>query len=565
MKRPLRGLLLTMLTLFSLVTEGQAKAEGSPLPAIKYAGILPVYWQGEVSPALRRKKTDIDGLFPKLVRDSKRFAFLGDSIVAENWSSSEGRKKLKDEFELDAYVNLNVLEQGDVAILTGRLLSPEFSNFVSEAERIPLSWLNAATETDLSQRIRDLVFRVLNRYPIDVFVTSLQGRYITLSAGKEQNVLEGDELSFFDFTVASTHPSDGTWLELGNRPLGKARVVESKAQSSIALVTSLTAENAIRLGSGARVENIASRRNFRAQPKGEDVFITGDASPIIQVPAQPPRSAPKAPDAAARPSVTKTNETADEGPMHPAAAGMGQQGQAEPSDGIAEGSRPASASSGFPEELKNLRFSLESANWSVGRAAKASSKLSPILINQVGGYFEFELDAVTTSMWDLRLTSGATDKGAYSGAALGGEYLFSIPSATALIPSLDRLLLGLRAEIVTLGVSKESFGGIDSAHLMPALHAQGTYHIVEIVETLAYDIGVKIVPLSLGSTGVRGKTQNLGRSMGLDLEVQILHVAKNVDVEWGGLVGYRTMSYDLEKKSLEHNALRFGLLGRVRL
>ncbi|RZA24862.1 MAG: hypothetical protein EOP10_08615 [Proteobacteria bacterium] len=560
MKILLRSLFLTMLTLFSLVTAGRAKAQGSSVPSIKYAGILPVYWQGETSPALSRKKSQIDALFPQVIRDSKRFAFLGDSIVADNWSSTEGRKKLRDEFELDAFLNLNVLEQGDVAIFTARLLSPELINYVSETERVPLTWLNTASKAELSQKIRDLSFRVLNRYPVDVFVTSLQGRYLTLSAGKDQNVLEGDELEFAEFTIKSTHPTDDTWLEFGTRSLGKAKVVESKAQSAIALITSLTSENAIKLGSGARVENIASRRNFRAAPKEEDVYITTDNSPIIQSPSQAPaaKAKPKAvPSPAAKP--TPEAPSSDDGPMHPAARG----GTSEPTQDPADA--PRDPSSSVPAELKNVRFSLENSNWSVGGAAKASSVMPTILINQAGGYFEFELDSQTTTMWDLHLTTGSTAKGDYSGATVGGEYLMAIPSATAFIPSLDRLLIGVRGEIVTLGVSKESFGGMDSFHIMPVLHAQGTYHVVDIVETFGYDFSAKVIPLNFGSAGVKGKTQSLGSSMGLDLEAQILHINKTENLEWGGLVGYRNVSYDLPNKSLDQSVLRIGLVGRVKL
>lgn len=559
MKPTLRSLLITWLTLLGFVNGGSAKADSDPkpAPAIKYAGILPVYWQGDSSPAMARKKSDIDEAFPKIIRESKRFAFLGDSIVQDNWSSAEGRKKLREEFELDAFLNLNITEQGDIALFTARLLSPELENYVSESDRIPLSWINAASKEDLTNKIRDLSFRVLNRYPIDVFVTSLQGRFLTLSAGKDQNVLEGDELDFADFTIKSQHPVDGTWLEFSSRPLGKARVVESKAQSSIAQITSLTAENAIRLGSGARVANIASRRNFRTPPKTEDVFITNENSPIVSAPGQTPPK-PKvekaAPPKAVEPPPSRDEETMQP-PMHPAAQG----GASEPVQDN------ENTSSDWPQELKNVRFSIENTNWSYGGAAKASSATPAILVNQVGGYLEFELDTQTTTMWDLHLTAGSTKKGAYSGGTVGGEYLMSITSATAIIPSLDRLLLGLRGEVTTLGVSKETFGGRDSAHIMPVVHAQGTYHVVDIVETFNYDVSAKIIPLNFGSAGVKGKTQALGSSMGLDIEAQVLHVNKGETVEWGGLLGYRNVSYDLPKKTLDETGFRIGLVGRVKL
>lgn len=554
-------LLLLFLAIFGNAIGGNgslARAESNPkpAPAIKYAGILPVYWQGASSPAMSRRKSEIDQVFPKVMRESKRFAFLGDSIVIDNWSSSEGRKKLREEFELDAFLNLNITEHGDIALFTARLLSPELENYVSETDRIPLSWINSANKTELENKIRDLSFRVLNRYPIDVFVTSLQGRFLTLSAGKDQNVFEGDELDFAEFTIKNQHPVDGTWLDFSSKPLGKARIVESKAQSSIAQITSLTSENAIRLGSGARVANIASRRNFRnAEKADEGVFITNENSPIVTLPGQnPPKSKVEKVEPLPPPVQAEgLPEELVQGPMHPAAQG-----------GTSTPESTERGGSGL-SDLKNVRFSIEHSSWSYGGAAKAASEMPAILVNQIGGYAEYELDSMTTTMWDLHLTTGDTKNGSYSGGSVGAEYLMAIPSATALIPSLDRVLVGVRAEVATLGVSKETFGGKDSAHLMPVLHAQGNYHIADIVETFAYDISAKLIPLNFGSTGIKGKTQDLGSSLGLDLEAQALRVDKVESIEWGGLIGFRSVSYGLPKKSLDESGFRIGLLGRVKL
>ncbi len=554
----LRRLFLTALTTLSLVKGSPAKAQSQDakaVPTIKYAGILPVYWQGQSSQAMLRKKAFIDEHFSKIIRESKRFAFLGDAIVQDNWSSNEGRKRLREEFELDGFINLNVTEQGDLAIFTARLLSPDLENYISETERIPLSWMNSAPSEDLSARLKDLSYRVLNRYPIDVFVTSLQGRFLTLSAGRDQNVFEGDDLEFSEVSIKSTHPVDGSWLEFNYRILGKARIIESKAQSSIAQITSLSAENAIRLGSGARVENIASRRNFRAPPKAEEAFITQDNSPIVRAPGQSPKPSP--------PVVTETpakapspNTTPTEPPMHPAARGAMQS-----EERVAE----ASDSSPFPAELKNSRFSIENATWSYSGAASATSKMPSLLVNQVGGYTEFELDTQTTSYWDAHIAMGDTSKGSYTGVRVGAEYLMTIPSATALVPSLDRVLVGLRGEIATIGIQKESSGGMTALHLMPVAHAQGTYHIVEMVETLRYDLSGKVIPLNIGSAGIKGKTQSLGSSMGIDIEAQVIRQAKTQEIEWGGLIGLKNVSYTVGSKTLKENNFRFGLVGQIKL
>lgn len=564
MKSLLR-LLTTLLVFWNVV----GIAEGADLkavPSIKYAGVLPVYWQGEAGPTLTRKKPWIEQIFAKVVRESKRYSFINDTIIADNWSNTEGRKKLKEDYELDAYLNLNVTEQGDVVIFTARLLSPELENYVTETDRVPMTWVASADEDALDSKIRDLTFRVLNRYPIDVFVTSLQGRYVTLSAGKDQNVLEGDTLEFLDMAIKSQNPIDGTWLEFEKRPLGKAKIIESKSQSSIALITSLNSENAIKIGSGARVDDIASRRNFRAKPKAEEAFVAAESdSPIVSAPGQtkpePPKAGPppvKGPaPGTVKPKALEAVEV-DQEPMHPAARGQAAVSQDEAAAATAEES-----SGTIP--LKNVRFSLENENFSYSGPAKASSKMPAILINRVGAWAELDLDSTTTALFDGYLKSGDTKKGSYFGMVLAGEYLYKIPQANTIIPSLDRLLVGGRVEVDTIGTSKESFGGMDAIHLAPVVHAQGTYHIADLIQTYGYDVSAKLLPINFGSAGIKGKTLSLGSGMGLDVEAQVLQKSKTEQWEWGGLVGFKQVSWEVSKGTLAENSIRFGLIGRVKL
>ena len=574
MKSLLR-LFLTSL-LITWIVRGKAEAADlKPVPSIKYAGVLPVYWQGESSPALRKKKPWIDEAFVKIVRDSKRYIFLNDTIISDHWANAEGRKKLKDDYELDAFLNLNVTEQGDVAIFTVRLLSPELENYVSETDRLPLSWINAATEDDLNQKLRDLSFRVLNRYPIDVFVTSLQGRYITLSAGKDQNVLEGDSLEFADFSIKSTHPVDGTWLEFQQRPLGKAKIVESKNQSSIALITSLTSENAIKIGSGARVADIASRRNFKAKPKAEDAFIASEPdSPLVRAPGQTKREvAPPVPLVSPSPSPSpvkgpegtlKGKEAepteVDSEPMHPTARGQEPVAQPNPVGPEADGD------GGFSPNfnLSNVRFGLANETWNYSGPAKASTGSAPLFFNSIAAYAEHDIDATTTSMFDLTIQSGDTKRGSYFGLVAGGEFLYKIAGANAMIASIDRILIGGRAEAETIGVSKESFGGMDAMHIAPVIHAQGTYHFVDLVQTYTYDLSAKLVPLHFGSAGIKGKTLDLGSGIGVDVEAQVLNKSRTDSWEWGGLVGFRQGSWEMGKGTLARDSFRLGLLARMK-
>ncbi|TAJ95687.1 hypothetical protein EPO44_13555 [bacterium] len=250
----------------------------------------------------------------------------------------------------------------------------------------------------------------------------------------------------------------------------------------------------------------------------------------------------------------------DQEPMHPAARGQQMAAAEAAGDGESESGTDAL---GFP--LTNTRFSLENENWSYSGPAKASSKMPSILINRIGAYAEHDIDSSTTSLFDASIISGDSKKGSYFGMTIAGEYLYKIPSATALIPSLDRLLVGGRAEVETIGTNKETFGGMDAVHLAPVLHAQGTYHIADLIQTYGYDVSAKLLPFNFGTTGIKGKTQSLGSGMGLEVEAQVLQKSKTEQWEWGGLVAIRQVSWDVSKGSLSKNSFRFGLLARVKL
>ena len=68
-----------------------------------------------------------------------------------------------------------------------------------------------------------LMFRLLNRYPVDVYVTSIQVPYITLSSGARQNIYEGDELDFFEVNIQQVHPINGAWLSFNLQTSGQGQ------------------------------------------------------------------------------------------------------------------------------------------------------------------------------------------------------------------------------------------------------------------------------------------------------------------------------------------------------
>jgi hypothetical protein len=538
------------------------EAQGNRLPNIRQVAIMPVYWQGNFPESHRftQSKKHIDAKFPQLVRNSKRFVFGNDVLTADLWSTPEGRQQLAEEYEIDAMVNLTVTGQGDTMRWTVRLLHPSMRNYLTESETLPFNWLLAATDADMDQRLQNLVFRMLNRFPVDVHVTSIQGRYLTLSSGTEQNVFEGDDLSFYQTNVRTQHPADGSWLNFDQKLLGKAKVIESKAHSAIAQITALSYADAIRVGDGAKVEAIATRRAFQQKAKDEPFYtpVTPD-SPLVE--AKPlPGAVPaprREPPRVAQNKVEPAPETRVDAPLPP---------EPIPAPNPEMPSEETNAEGeGLPIAFKTVEFQGQNESFSVSGAVKSSNEFPVFLLNRVDLAATQDITDEVEGVARAHVRFGSTAKGSYFGFGLGFEPLYRLPMRTAMMPSLDRIMVGALVSFESLAVSGESFGGWDTISLAPTVHLQGSYHVISMAQNFDYDVSGRLTPIDIGEVGVAGKKREISDSFTLDLEANVIQKAKAQDWEWGAMIGYSTGTWNLSRGSIDISAFRLGLAGRMRL
>ena len=259
------------------------KNKGPKLPIFHQVGILPMQWTGPNTSGLEHVKDELDNIFPEVVRSSKRFRVVNDDLVASLWESPQGREELKSQFELAALIGLTTIARSDSVKFVARVLGPELQTYLLETETMSRNWVMQATSDELRDRLENLVFRVFNRIPIDVSVTSVQGPYITLSGGKEQGIEIGDNVQLVRSHIKSLHPANGTWLHYDTVPLGKAKIVESKQYTSVAKLVDLVYENAVEVADGARISAIASRVKF-ARNKSYQVLEDSGSQKTIIVP-----------------------------------------------------------------------------------------------------------------------------------------------------------------------------------------------------------------------------------------------------------------------------------------
>ncbi|SMF69681.1 hypothetical protein [Pseudobacteriovorax antillogorgiicola] len=545
------------------------QANGGLVPAIRNVGVIPVQWQSSpsmISP-LAKFKALSETAFSPIVRSAKRFQQINDTIVENNWATPNGRKLLVDEFELDGYLSLNVDEQSDLVIMTVRLLSPQLNNYLVESERILKSWILTQSERQLQLRLKKLVFRLLNRYPIDVFVTSVQGSFITLSGGKNQNLFEGDELQFYDVQITQIHPANGAWLNYDYKYLGRAKVIDSKDYSAIARLTSLAFEGAIKNSSSAKITHINSRRLFAQMdeespplPISNQARIADLKAPtkipspedqIIVALKPDPTPPPAAQEPPAPPEETETED--DEPPMEPTP-------------------EPVDDGPGFLANVHNFfqnQFSsfhaIAGLNlWSATGTSSSSAKFPFWLVNHLEAWGHIPVEKGHELRLGSSLGFGETGDGGFFGLGLSAEYTVQSPQPGLVFQEVDGIAYGALVELETTQASGSSYGGYDALILGGLIKAYGRHHLVESSQTIEGELAMKLKLLAFGQAGLSGTTASISGAFGYELQALAILKDQPDDWEWGGLFRYESTDFTVDSGSLTYGHLFLGGMARLR-
>lgn len=234
-----------------------AAAQSTRLPVIHQIGAIPARFEGdEIDSALKQR---LNNAFSSAVRDARRFRVLDDDLVGGLWNTPKGRSELVSQFELHAFASMNIAARGETTIISTRLLSPDLAVWLLESDSITSSTLAMKSTDELLEFAQNLLFRLFNRIPADVSVTSVQGTFVTVSGGEEQGIRLEDEITLARYLISSRHPANNTWLSFHEQVLAKAKIVEVKKYTAVARLTSMVREGAVEVGDGARIPAISGR------------------------------------------------------------------------------------------------------------------------------------------------------------------------------------------------------------------------------------------------------------------------------------------------------------------
>jgi hypothetical protein len=558
---------------FAFASEQASHLAPARIPVLENLGIIPVRWEaGETDQStLGDGRKFINSNFSAAVRDARRFRVLDNDLVASSWSTPKGRAELIGQFELHAFASLTVSARPDVITLTGRLLGSDLAVLIQESENVQASWIATAGSDEIKEKLESLMFRVFNRIPMDVSVTSVQGAFITVSGGKEQGVHVGDNLEIMRVSVAAKHPADGSWLKFHSEPLGKAKVIEVKRNSSIAKLEALVREGAVTPGDGARIPAISGRAKFARLAETPE-FRDGGSSKTIVVPplyqdgvpqSQPTAERSKRDSVPSLPSGQVTEPTvvstpANQYPQQTSGESRSGQTVAQPTnaprndDKKAEDKKdddsPLTVAGVVRSVADDITFKAGAQTWSLSGPVSDSGKFPLWLFNTIGA------DVTRTLMPNLKLTWGGhlgfgqTTKSSYLAYSAGAKIFFE-----ADFPMLRPLIKTWRAgglgQLSGLSVPEGVFGGGDFLKSGGFAGLAGEINVgTALGESFDWFAEFALMPMNIGRLGYSQKMSTIESAMGWSLTLGAFKPANPDEIEWGGLFGWTS-----EKMTLANN------------
>lgn len=253
------------------------KLDQQKLPLLYNIGLIPLKVEKLTSQDILGLTTEridlIEKAYYSAFYKSGRFNLINKDVVKILWNSEKGREELVALHKLHLFAFLSLVIKGDEdMVLSLRLLSPSLKLYLLEEENISVNWVLSSSEHKIYDKIENLVFRLNNRLPVDCFVLSIQGKYVTLSCGTQHFVVVGDIFDVVKPYITFVHPVTGVWIKYNLDLVGKLRIIEVKERTSIGEIISLNKEYGIDLGDGFKNSKLSSRLRFDNKIKQQPIF-----------------------------------------------------------------------------------------------------------------------------------------------------------------------------------------------------------------------------------------------------------------------------------------------------
>ena len=555
---------LTLLTFaWCIAGSGVAFAAGEArLPIIQNVGVIPVQWEGSASTV--PNNDTIEQVFPTAVRSTHRFRVLGDDLVSGLWQTERGRSELRDQYEAQALMGLTVNQRDGVVSLTARLMDPALKTELLETETITTGWLADAKPQQIADKLESLTYRIINRLPVDVAVTSVQGQFLTLSGGTEQNIAIGDHVDLVRSNIKSLHPANGTWLEFQIKPLGTAQIVDAKSTTSVARITKQTYDNAIEVSDGARISAIASRVKFARLAANSGLKDAGRQDTVIVTPLYVPGAAPIAKTVGNKLAENETGSAPEQSEAAndnypstdpkpsatPSSEVKSNENQLNVDDSSPNLWDDISKEAGGHRLIDYASLSAGPILWRVSGTGinGAASKFPLLLINNIGANVSRTLLFKIKNDFGAKLLSGSTANGRFSGYE-GSTRIYWEEDLPVVIGDIIKGWRGGGvAHLKGMSITGESFGGGDWISGGGFIGLLGSLPSGILGDRYDWSAEFALIPLTIGRVGLAGKWQQIQSAFGYHATLSATQYRPAHILAWGAGIDIGN-----EEQSLRNN------------
>lgn len=545
---PIRAFLLCLILVW--YKTATAHAATNKLPVIRNVGVIPVQFEGS-SDLPEELSNEIKKAFVSAVTESKRFRVIDNDLVQNLWALPKGREELKTDYELDVYALLSVVQDGDILTFSVRLMDSDLKTVLQENDRFSIYDFKRLDTRDIQKHIESLTFRLTNRLPNDINVTSIQGPFVTLSGGHDQGIEPGDRIDILRSEILAVHPANGTWVDFRNITTGAVQVIDAKDSSSIARIVRQTNPRAIQVGDGAKVQSLPSRVRFARLTASSDFIAAGTQNSIVMPPIPAHNRAPESrslPTSTGQPEAGNSrasNTAADPGQSSSSKINEGKEKGDEKS--IFEnvntyGDSMGSAWSNFSDEamshklVDDVSIYVGPAWWSARGPADTSGTFPWWLANSFG------IGITRTMFYKIKAGFGGgglfgkTPDGSYFGYNGNGQIYWESPLD---LPVIKVWRAGAQGNLSGTSVSSGSFGGGDFIRGGIFGGLGGQFVVGEAAKAFDWIGFIHLSPLNIGRIGYGGSFKDTESAMGwkFDLSVFEKNTAHALDlgggITWG--------------------------------
>lgn len=517
------------------------------------------------SPRLSAFQGDVKSSFAEAVKSSGRFRVI-DAVLARSARTDEKvRNDLIEQFEVDGFVSLEVLDRADTIDFVARLMGRKLEILLQEAESIDAADIDSAGADGVKRVIEGLVFRLFNRVPYDAKVLSMQGRFIVVSGGAEQGVQVGDDIAISRVSVTSRHPATGAWNKFSVEELGRGKVAEVKDRTSIAHLTGQIKPGAIRVGDGVKLVRIASRARFARETTtaeyGEGVLGSG-TRPIPVMPMAVPENLPTS--LSGNPSAVTPQSAPAAPPISSAVAVVEPAPASEEEGGIGGGRQDTFFGKVAAGIFSEGELGIGLRSWSVAGPVSASTAAPYTLVNNLSLRGTRRLSAEAFGDMEADFSFGSSMNGSFTGYDLRGNGYLEYPGGKEFSGGsfqLNRWRYGGVGRLVGLNVSGETFGGLDAFFLGGFIGGRGDLNVGDTTRKVGVQGDLFLYPLTVGSFGYKAVKQSIVSSLGTAIELKLFRPADTKGAaEYGLTWQYESHSFELgNNKSAAYESSRFYL------